>query len=46
MQTNKPDITIKDHKEKTCKLTNFTFPVNINISELVNYQNIKIFRLR
>ena len=32
MQPNKPGITIKDHKEKTCKLTDFTFPADINIS--------------
>ena len=33
IQTNKPDITIKDHKEKTCKLIDFTFSMNINISD-------------
>ena len=30
-QANKPDITKKDHKEKTCKLIDFTFPMDINI---------------
>ena len=33
IQANKPDITIKDHKEKTCKLIDFTFSMNINISD-------------
>ena len=32
LQENKPDITIKDHKEKTCKVIDFTFPIDINIS--------------
>ena len=32
IQTNKPDITTKDHKEKTCKLIDFTSPMDINIS--------------
>ena len=31
IQVNKPDITIKDHKEKTCKLIDFTFSMDINI---------------
>ena len=48
IQVNKPDITIKDHKEKTCKLIDFTFPIDINISakEFEKLSNIKIFRLR
>ena len=33
IQANKPDITIKDHKEKICKLIDFTFSMNINISD-------------
>ena len=32
VQANKPDITIKNHEEKTCKLINSTFPMDINIS--------------
>ena len=32
IQANKPDITIKDHKQKTCQLIDFTFPIDINIS--------------
>ena len=32
IQANKPDITIKDHKAKTCKLIDFAFPMDINIS--------------
>ena len=32
IQANKSDITMKDHKEKTCKLIDFTFPIDINIS--------------
>ena len=32
IQANIPDITIKDYKEKTCKLIDFTFPMDINIS--------------
>ena len=32
IQANKLDKTIKDHKEKTCKLIDFTFPMDINIS--------------
>ena len=39
MQANKPDITMKDHKEKTCKLIDFKFSMDVNISA-------KIFRLR
>ena len=31
IQVNKPGITIKDRKEKTCKLIDFTFPMDINI---------------
>ena len=32
IQANKPDITIKYHEEKTCKLIDFTFPMDINFS--------------
>ena len=32
IQANKLDITIKDHKEKTSKLIDFTFAMDINIS--------------
>ena len=32
VQANKPDITIKNHEENTCKLINSTFPMDINIS--------------
>ena len=32
IQANKPDITIKDQKKETCKLIDFTFPMDINIS--------------
>ena len=39
MQANKPDITMKDHKEKTCKLIDFKFSMDVNI-----FANI--FRLR
>ena len=31
LQANKPDLTIKDHKEKTCDLIYFTFPIDIPI---------------
>ena len=47
IQANKPDITIKDHKEKTCKLIDFTFPVDINIfakefEKLSKYSDLQI----
>ena len=47
IQVNKPDITIKDHKEKTCKLIDFTFSMDINISakafeKLSNYKDLQI----
>ena len=32
IQANKPDIAIKDHKEKTRKLIDFTFLMVVNIS--------------
>ena len=32
IQTNKPDITTKDHKGKTCKLIDFSSPMDTNIS--------------
>ena len=32
IQANKPDMTMKYHKEKTCKLIDFTFPMDKNIS--------------
>ena len=46
-QANKPDITMKDHKEKTCKLIDFTFPIDINISakefeKLSKYSDLQI----
>ena len=46
-QANKPDITIKDHKEKACKLIDFSFPIDINISakefeKLSKYQDLQI----
>ena len=31
IQTNKPHITVKDHKEKKCKLIDFTFSMDVNI---------------
>ena len=47
IQANKLDITIKDHKEKTCKLIDFTFAMDIFLlKNFKNCQNIKIFRLR
>ena len=44
---NKPDITIKDHKEKPSKLIDFTFPMDINISakefeKLSKYKDLRI----
>ena len=47
IQANKPDITIKDHKEKTCKLIDFTFPMDTNISakefkKLSKYKDLQI----
>ena len=30
-RSRKIDMTIKDNKEKTCKTTDFTFPIDINI---------------
>ena len=47
IQANKPDITMKDHKEKTCKLIDFTFPIDINISakefeKLSKYSDLQI----
>ena len=47
MQANKSDINIKGHKEKTCKLLDFTFPLDINISakqfeKLSNYKNLQM----
>ena len=47
IQANKPDITIKDHREKTFKLMDFTFPMDINIStkefeKLSKYKDIQI----
>ena len=47
IQANKPDIIIKDHKEKTCKLTDFPFPMHINISakefeKLSKYKDLQI----
>ena len=48
-QANKPGINIKNHKEKTYRLINFTVPIDINLDidiNLKNYQNIKIIRFR
>ena len=48
IQANKPDIiTMKDNKEKTCKLIDFTFPIDINISakefeKLSKYKDLHI----
>ena len=47
IQANKSDINIKGHKEKTCKLLDFTFPLDINISakqfeKLSNYKNLQM----
>ena len=47
IQGNKPDITIKHHKEKSCKLIDFTFPMDINISakeyeKLSKYKDLQI----
>ena len=47
IQANKPDITIKDHREKTFKLIDFTFPMDINISteefeKLSKYKDLQI----
>ena len=47
IQARKPDITIKDHKEKTCKLIDFTFPKDKNISateleKLSKYKDLQI----
>ena len=47
IQANKPDITRKDRKEKICKLIDFTFPVDINISaeefkKLSKYKDLQI----
>ena len=50
IQANKPDINIKDHKEKTCKLIDFTFLMDINISakefeKLSKYLQIEVERM-
>ena len=47
IQANKLDITIKDHKEKTCKLIDFTFTMDINIfakefQKLSKYKDLQI----
>ena len=47
IQANKPDITIKDYKEITCKLIDFTFRIDINISakefkKLSKYKDLQI----
>ena len=47
IQANKQNITIKGHKEKTCKLVDFTFPMDVNISAkefetLSKYKNLQI----
>ena len=47
IQARKPDITIKGHKEKTCKLIDFTFPKDKNISateleKLSKYKDLQI----
>ena len=47
IQANIPDLTTKDHKEKTCKLIDFTFPMDINISakefeKLSKYKDLQI----
>ena len=47
MQADKPDIIIKVHKEKTPKLINFEFPMDMNISvkefeKLSKYKDLQI----
>ena len=47
IQTNKPHITIEDHKEKSYKLIDFTFPLDLNIStkefeKLTKYKDLQI----
>ena len=47
MQANNPVITIKDHKERTCKLIDLIFPMDINISakefeELSKYKDLQM----
>ena len=47
IQAKKPDITAKDHTEKTCKLIDFAFPVDMNISaeefeKLSKYKDLQI----
>lgn len=47
IKVNRPYITIKDLEEKTCKLLDFTFPLDINISakqfeKLSNYKNLQM----
>ena len=47
IQANKPDITIKDYKEKKSKLIHFTFPMDISISyrkfeKLSKYEDLQI----
>ena len=47
IQENKPDITIKERKEKTSKLIDFPFPMDVNISakefeKLQKYKNLQI----
>ena len=47
IRTNKPDITIKDYKEKTYKIIDFTYPMDKNISakefeKLSKYKDLQI----
>ena len=47
VQTNKPHINIKDHKEKIRRLIDFSFPMYINISakefeKLSKYKDLQI----
>ena len=47
IQANKPDISIKNHKEKAYKLIDFTFPMDINNSakefeKLSKYKDLQI----
>ena len=47
IQENKPDISIKNHKEKAYKLIDFTFPMDINNSakefeKLSKYKDLQI----
>ena len=44
IKVNRPDITIKDLEEKTCKLLDFTFPMDVNISAK-GFENLSKYKL-